>query len=295
MLGILLQKRLYKGIYKISPHRQSRSYAKVGMGFLIALLLIATCVCFSFEHSRPTGKFMSKVTRSSSVCNMVTDGREPSMTSVRDITLQRISANFIAMAAALAVYPTVAAARQGAFEMDLEYYLKTVASRAQGKPDAVINAKTNKPAFASARSINKDLASAVIDVIHTEMSRIAKTSIVTIKNKVDSQMLLFLPYFKEYVPIKVEDLSDQYCFDITLYVTYLLAAQLIPKSTDRVVLRKAVGDGILDLLIQKKLIVSAQSSKQLTVPDNLLQSTGAATCLSITFFGCVTSLFFQTF
>jgi hypothetical protein len=245
------------------------------MGFLISLLLVATCVCFSFEHSRPSGKFMSRVARSSSsICKIVSDGREPSIISVRESTLRSISANFLAITAALAVYPTVATARQGAFEMDLEYYLKTVASRAQGKPDAVINAKTNKPAFASARSINKDLASAVIDVIHTEMSRIAKTSVVTIKSKVDSMMLLYLPYFKEYVPIKTEDLSDQYYFDITLYVSYLLAAQLIPKSTDRVVLRKAVGDGILDLLTQKKLFASGQSPKGLSAPDNLQPSTG---------------------
>ena len=202
------------------------------------------------------------------------------LTSLRSLTLQNLSANLIAFSGAIAVLPAAAAARQGAFEMDVEYYLKTVASRAQGKPDAVINSKTSKPAFASPRLINKDLATSVVEAIQLEISRIAKAPVEDIATKVGAQMLLYLPYFKEFVPMKAENLSDQYYFDVTLYVTYLVAAQLIPKSTDRVILRKSVGDRILNILTEKKILGFVRESLKPPIsPDNLQSSTGEFTVM----------------
>ena len=205
--------------------------------------------------------------------------QDPRLTSVRSSALHSLSTNLFAITAALTALPTIAAARQGAFEMDVEYYLKTVASRAQGKPDAVINAKTAKPAFASARVLNKELANDVVTAVHEEISRIAGVSVPEIVTKVNAQKLLYVPYFKEFVPIRAEDFSDQYFFDITLYVSYLVAAQLIQKSTDRVILRKAVGNRVLDLLMQKGLIGSSTSPKGSILsasqtPDNLQPSRG---------------------
>eukprot|EP00596_Hydrurales_sp_CCMP1899_P008757 CAMPEP_0119046522 /NCGR_PEP_ID=MMETSP1177-20130426/47189_1 /TAXON_ID=2985 /ORGANISM="Ochromonas sp, Strain CCMP1899" /LENGTH=350 /DNA_ID=CAMNT_0007019793 /DNA_START=116 /DNA_END=1168 /DNA_ORIENTATION=+ len=198
---------------------------------------------------------------------------QPEVLSTRSEIMNNVRRSVIAITAAVSVLPTLQAAnaRQGAFEMDLEYYLKTVASRAQGKPDATINAKTAKPAFASARVINKDLASDVVTVVYQQIGRLANLPSSSIKTKVDAQMVLFLPYFKEFVPIRKEDYSDQYYFDITLYVSYLIAAILIPKSTDRVILRKAVGDDILGLLISKKLVASS-----LDVKSKLIDSTTSA-------------------
>lgn len=205
--------------------------------------------------------------------------QDSKVTSIRSSTLQSLSANIFALTAALSALPTIAVARQGAFEMDVEYYLKTVASRAQGKPDAVINAKTAKPAFASARALNKELANNVVTVVREEISRITGISAPEIETKVNAQKLLYLPYFKEFVPIRVEDVSDQYYFDITLYVSYLVAAQLIQKSTDRVILRKAVGNRVLDLLMRSGLMGSSNTSQDSMLgsaqtPDNLQPSRG---------------------
>ena len=180
--------------------------------------------------------------------------KQPEIFSVRSSILKSIANNLMAATAALAVLPTVAKARQGAFEMDVEYYLKTVASRAQGKPDATIDAKTAKPAFASARVIDKNFATSIGDIVIAEISRVTKLPVSVISMKVNAQLQLYLPYFKEFVPITSETFSDQYYFDITLYASYIVAAQLIPKSTDRVILRKNVGDSILDLLIKKNLV-----------------------------------------
>ena len=178
----------------------------------------------------------------------------PVVFSIRSSTLKSITSNVMTVAAALSVLPSAAKARQGAFEMDVEYYLKTVASRAQGKPDATIDAKTAKPAFASARVIDRDTATSVSEIILEEISRVSKVPVPDVSKKVNVQLQLYLPYFKGFVPIRTEALSDQYYFDITLYTSYIVAAQLIPKSTDRVILRKNVGDSILDLLIKRKLI-----------------------------------------
>ena len=192
----------------------------------------------------------------------------PEIISIRSSTSKSVTANIVTFAAALAVLPTVAKARQGAFEMDVEYYLKTVASRAQGKPDATIDAKTAKPAFASARVIDKDIATSTSEIILEEISRVSKVPVSDVSKKVNVQLQLYLPYFKGFVPIRSEALSDQYYFDITLYASYIVAAQLIPKSTDRVILRKNVGDSILDLLIKKKLIRGSATGEFCSLSSN---------------------------
>lgn len=239
------------------------------MRSILALIVAATCcqLCFPFAHVPSTARTMTFKISSSG------ENKQPEMLSTRSDLMNNFRRGLIAITAAVSVLPTVqaASARQGAFEMDLEYYLKTVASRAQGKPDATINAKTAKPAFASARIINKDLASDIVTVVYQQIGRLANLPSSAIKTKVDAQMLLFLPYFKEFVPIRKEDYSDQYYFDITLYVSYLVAALLIPKSTDRVILRKAVGDDMLGLLISKKLVGSS-----LDVKSKLIDSTTSA-------------------
>lgn len=249
---------------------------------LKVFLILASCcqLCFPFHRHTGTWSYTQRFANSLSNLQQVAsrtalnDAKHPEISSVRSSTLKSIMANAMALTAALAVLPTVANARQGAFEMDVEYYLKTVASRAQGKPDATIDAKTAKPAFASARVINKDLADGVAAIVVEEISRLCKTPVTEINAKIGAQLALYLPYFKEFVPIKTENNSDQYYFDITLYASYLVAAQFIPKSTDRVILRKAVGDGVLDLLMKKKLITGSGDTKSLSVPDNLRPSTG---------------------
>jgi hypothetical protein len=224
---------------------------------ILALIVAATFCQLCFPFAPSTARTMTFKISSSSNDN------QPEVLSTRSEMMNNFRRSVIAITGAVSVLPTLQAAnaRQGAFEMDLEYYLKTVASRAQGKPDATINAKTAKPAFASARVINKDLASDVVTVVYQQIGRLANLSSSSIKTKVDAQMVLFMPYFKEFVPIRKEDYSDQYYFDITLYVSYLVAAILIPKSTDRVILRKAVGEDILGLLISKKLVGSSLDVK----------------------------------
>jgi hypothetical protein len=235
---------------------------------ILALIVAATFCQLCFPFAPSAARTMTFKILSSSNDN------QPEVLSTRSEVMNNFRRSVIAITAAVSVLPTLQAAanaRQGAFEMDLEYYLKTVASRAQGKPDATINAKTAKPAFASARIINKDLASDVVTVVYEQIGRLANLPSSSIKTKVDAQMVLYLPYFKEFVPIRKEDYSDQYYFDITLYVSYLVAAILIPKSTDRVILRKAVGDDILGLLISKKLV-----SSSLDVKSKLIDGTTSA-------------------
>lgn len=71
-----------------------------------------------------------------------------------------------------------------------------------------------------------------------------------------------LSYFKQVAPIKVEDSSDQYFFDIELYALYQLVAQRLPTSEQRVAFRERVGDGILaSILTRRPLPLGAGGGK----------------------------------
>ena len=55
-------------------------------------------------------------------------------------------------------------------------------------------------------------------------------------------------YFKTFVPLQSNDITDQYFFDVYLYVLYTEAGKFIKSSEDRVKLRQMVGEGVLFLL-----------------------------------------------
>jgi hypothetical protein len=67
----------------------------------------------------------------------------------------------------------------------------------------------------------------------------------------------FIPYFRTFAPIATEDITDQYYFDIILYLTYIEAGTVVKKSEDRVVLRERVGNRILSYLINSHYLSSS--------------------------------------
>jgi hypothetical protein len=93
-----------------------------------------------------------------------------------------------------------------------------------------------------------------VKAVHDQISKYSGIPLKDVADKVSNAVPTYIPKFTEYVPIKSRDLSDQYYFDITLYVTYLVAAELIPDSVSRIPLRKGVGLAVYNVLKDRNLI-----------------------------------------
>ena len=193
-------------------------------------------------------KFKIEVTNSNF---NVASGSNVTPKSVKSSSANRILINAIAT---LALLPLSASARQGAFEMDAYFYLRDVKKALTGETKDNPSMEKRKPIFKSPRTLNIDLATDIINSIYNEISKVSGVSVAMIKMKVTDMVENIIPKFTNYVPIKKMDYSDQYFFDISLYTTYLVAASFIPQSTDRVILRKAVGLSILKLLANKNFL-----------------------------------------
>ena len=173
----------------------------------------------------------------------------PSIDAVSSIRSRTISAartwtNALVGAAAPFVVLRKSDAQEGAFEMDLRFYVRDLVNG--GKETT--NKEKRKAMFPSPRRMNGEIVSGIVNVISKEISVISGVPSVTILQNVTEIMPLLLKQFQPYVPFRELSLSDQYYFDIYLYGLYELAAMLIPFSSDRVILRKNIGNGILSLL-----------------------------------------------
>ena len=149
-----------------------------------------------------------------------------------------------------------AAPREGAFEMDMRFYLRDLVNGGKPPPEgSALSMTKRKPVFPSPRTLNADIVKAIADVVCTEISRVSGMPVPTIAAKAaDAVPALVQSTFASYVPLRAMDFSDQYYLDIYLYALYLVAAVIIPQSVDRVELRKGVGKEVLALLARKKLV-----------------------------------------
>jgi hypothetical protein len=171
----------------------------------------------------------------------------------------------------IAVAPQVAHAEKGAFEMDMEYYVRDLVSAVKGETanDKVQEGlktfdKKLKKFYGPARKMDESFASSVVDLILTKMEVVSNLSRSRAKllEAVDDKIDYNLKYFKTFVPISdKKTVGDQYFFDIFLYTLYLEAGKTIVKSEDRIRLRSLVGASILSLMYSKY--------KQLPVPAPL--------------------------
>ena len=183
----------------------------------------------------------------------------PTTDAVSSIRSKTISAartwtNALVGAAAPFLFsPSPSSSREGAFEMDLRFYVRDLVNG--GKETT--NDEKRKPMFKSPRKMNCGITSGIVNVISNEISAISGVPSVSILQNVTETMPLLLAQFQPYVPFRELSLSDQYYFDIYLFGLYELAAILIPLSSDRVIMRKNIGNGILSLL---------QSSGRLKLP-----------------------------
>lgn len=150
--------------------------------------------------------------------------------------------------------PKTARAEKGAFEMDMEYYMKDLVN-------VVINDKSNDKVqsqlktfnrktkvYGPPRKIDAGFASSVIDIVQNKIEVISNVSREKLLEAVLDKIDYNVKYFKTFVPLQSNDITDQYFFDVYLYVLYTEAGKFIKSSEDRVKLRQMVGEGVLFLL-----------------------------------------------
>lgn len=140
--------------------------------------------------------------------------------------------------------PNVAHSAKGAFELDAEFYFNALIGKQ--KDEKII--KDSIPVYESPRSIDYQFASKVLECVDDAICDCANVTTFYIQSTVGNSISYALNYFKLFAPISKDDLSDQYYFDMVLYLHYLEAGKLLPKSESRVELRKVVGDKILALI-----------------------------------------------
>jgi len=139
--------------------------------------------------------------------------------------------------------PSVVYGRQGAFEQDVELYLQNIINGNSGKQNA--GRKTPLP---SPRKLDLLFAGRLLDAVDSRICEISGSDSTEIKSFVRDNLPTYLNKFKEFAPIAADTLSDQYYFDLSLFLHYLFAKNAISDSKSRVLLRERVADDILRLL-----------------------------------------------
>jgi hypothetical protein len=165
----------------------------------------------------------------------------------------------------LLLTPKVSNAAAGAFEMDMDYYLRNIINGNDVKKEN--EKKVRKSIFPSPRQMDIKTTTKIIDIIKTIACKMSSLSIETLNEYIDIELPKKLVKFKEYIPITNENFSDQYYFDIYLYLIYKAIENVVSKSEDRVKLRQKVGDEILQLFIKDKLINMTMTNNQRNVEN----------------------------
>jgi len=160
---------------------------------------------------------------------------------------------------------------QGAFEMDMEYYLKNALNGNQGK----ISSSTQRTPFPTGRTLDEDTASTIVNIIEEEVIKILRglrgqvpvDSVAVAKEQfsgVPSKVKTLLPSFKEFVPIAQDNIQDSYYLDIYLLCLYREIANLLTLSQQRVLFRRRVGEAFLNWIVSQD---KSKGLQKLTIPS----------------------------
>ena len=211
--------------------------------FIVHALLAVTTDSFSFRSSRCLSLRDRDIDRdrdreiycsnsdfdSELVPEAITDQSRSAITSIAKVL-------YVSFGALLLPKAALAERRQGAFEMDMEYYIKDLVGAVVGdsKNEAVTSGlkvyNRKNRAYAPPRKINREFADSIIEVVQNKVEVVSgkpKSSIISIL----PELLAYqLQYFRTFIPIKEEDISDQYFIDVYLYTYYLEAGKLVPTS-----------------------------------------------------------------
>lgn len=175
--------------------------------------------------------------------------------------------NIMAITSSVLITPKISNAvnQKGAFEMDMDFYVRNILN---GNNAQIENEKkVTKSFYPSPRKMDITITTKMINIIKTIASKMSSLSIETLNEYIDIELPKKLVQLKANIPITNENFSDQYYFDIYLYLIYKSIENVISKSEDRVLLRQKVGDEILQLLINDKFINIKNSQRKKDVVE----------------------------
>jgi hypothetical protein len=111
--------------------------------------------------------------------------------------------------------------------------------------------KTPTP-YPSPRKLDEIYSKKILEIVTDSICSLGKVSRDDISKFVDENISTYLKKFSQYVPITNYELSDQYYFDIIIFLHYLYAKNVLKTSIQRVELRKLVAKEILNSLKLKR-------------------------------------------
>lgn len=171
--------------------------------------------------------------------------------------------------------PLPAAAMRGAFELDAEMYLRNLVGIA-----SPLTGEARRPIYASPRRLDPQLSGELLRMVQGEIGAAAGCSVVEVERNVSAALPLYLPFFRQYAPLREETLADQYFFDICVYLSYLFAETRVPASEARVALRNRVGEAVLSWLRRRRLVALPRPSAPSLTDAAAAAATGVGAILS---------------
>lgn len=167
------------------------------------------------------------------------------------VTARSDALRLASAAAAIFYLPTAAQAVKGAFELDAEYYLKALIGG--DKKEQLLNRRS--PLYVSPRKLDTTLANSVLECVLEAAQNLFGIRKEVILDAVSKSLPYSVKYFKLFAALGNEDVSDQYYFDMLLFLYYREIGQRIESSPDRVRLREKVGEEVLNLLLKERSVV----------------------------------------
>jgi len=150
--------------------------------------------------------------------------------------------------------PVAAQAAKGAFELDAEYYWKALTGDKKQKT-GVLNRRS--PLYVSPRKLDAPFATSITNCVLEAAQTLFGIRKETVLEAVSKSQPYSVKYFKLFAAMADEDISDQFYFDMLLFLYYREIGQRIESSPDRVRLRDRVGDEVLNLLLRERSVVLA--------------------------------------
>lgn len=224
---------------------------------LVLLLVIATSYCYQHRYLEKTSKYRL-------LTNDLQESREPrSIDKYATSTLKSSVITIINILMATTALPSASRAVKGAFEMDAEYYIKDLFNGNPNKLSEELKAAKKPLAYKPPRQLDSVFANEILHIIRETVVEFANSNSfktntdykglsIDVLNKIIAEKNpYYVKYYRTIAPLQTEAITDQYYFDMTMYLLYLELSNILPKSEDRVKFRECVGSRILDLLQSK--------------------------------------------
>ena len=135
-----------------------------------------------------------------------------------------------------------AARAKGAFEMDLDFYLRDLTL---GKANIKPKVPSERARIPKGRTLNAVFAKQIIHIVEHAIAQVANKTVQEVSLQAELERKIQLPYFRTFVEIDHEVISDERYFDVTAYAYFKAAQKLIPTSEQRVALRSIIGQAVL--------------------------------------------------